>query len=348
MIEGVPIELYGLPWQGFRPSVTNLSEGEATEMRNEITQMLEMGVIETARPSARSFPSGVFLRRKKDNTNRVILNLKKLNTYVVSRHFKMEHLETALALVDEGCYMASIDLRHAYYSCPVKSRDRDFLQFKFEGVRYRYRVMPNGLCSAPRYFTRIMKAVTTFLRSRYNIALTSFLDDTLLVPRRESHLVWAIWLASETFKGLGFTIHDKKSILVPTTRIQHLGVVIDSVKMTVTLPEDNTNRLLATCQDVLHAKTLPIRGVAGLIGMLHATRFANPHAALFLKVLDREKVKALARNRGNFDRHMALSQKACRDICWWIDNIPTLVKALLPLPIDRIFYRRESPWLGLL
>ena len=105
-------------------------------MRNEITQMLEMGVIETARPSARSFLSGVFLRRKKDNTNRVILNLKKLNTYVVSRHFKMEHLETALALVDEGCYMASIDLRHAYYSCPVKSRDRDFLQFKFEGMRY--------------------------------------------------------------------------------------------------------------------------------------------------------------------------------------------------------------------
>ena len=292
-----------------------------------------MGVIETARPSARSFLSGVFLQRKKDNTNRVILNLKKLNTYVVSRHFKMEHLETALALVDEGCYMASIDLRHAYYSCS---------QFKFEGVRYRYKVMPNGLCSAPRYFTCIMKAVTTFLRSRYNIALTSFLDDTLLVSRRESHLVWAIRLASETFKGLGFTIHDKKSILVPTTRIQYLGVVIDSVKMTVTLPEDKTNRLLATCQDVLHAKTLPIRGVAGLIGMLHATRFANPHAALFLKVLDREKVKALARNRGNFDRHMALSQKARRDICWWIDNIPTLVKALLPLPIDRIFYTDAS------
>ena len=89
--------------------------------------------------------------------------------------------------------------------------------------------MPNGLCSAPRYFTRIMKAVTTFLRSRYNIALTSFLHDTLLVSRKESHLVWAIRLASESFKSLGFTIHDKKSILVPTTRIQYLGVVIDSV-----------------------------------------------------------------------------------------------------------------------
>ena len=267
---------------------------------------------------------------------------KRLNELVVSRHFKMEHLNMALTLVHQDCYLASIDLRHAYYSCPVKHRDRDLLQFEFEGTRYRYKVMPNGLCSAPRYFTRIMKAVTAFFRSRYNITLTAYLDDTLLVADTKEELAWAVGVVSTTLTALGFTIHGEKSVLVPTKKIQYLGVIIDSQLMRVTLPEGKTCNLIAKCQDTLQAGKLSIREVAGLIGMLQATRFANRHAALFLKVLEREKIKALAQARGNFDRHMRLSQKACADICWWIDNLPTMSKTLLPLTINETFYTDAS------
>ena len=56
--------------------------------------------------------------------------------------------------------------------------------------------------------------------------------------------------------------------------------------MTVTLPEGKTCNLIAKCRDTLQAGKLSIREVAGLIGMLQATCFANRHAALFLKVLE--------------------------------------------------------------
>ena len=49
----------------------------------------------------------------------MILNLKNLKTYVEYNHFKMDTLESAICLMRPSCYMASIDLKEAYYSVPI-------------------------------------------------------------------------------------------------------------------------------------------------------------------------------------------------------------------------------------
>ena len=54
--------------------------------------------------------SSVSFREKKDQTIRLILNLKKRNRYVTSRHFKTDKLKTVFTMVRESCVMASIDL----------------------------------------------------------------------------------------------------------------------------------------------------------------------------------------------------------------------------------------------
>ena len=45
----------------------------------------------------------------------MILNLKKLNQYASKTHFKMDTLNTIIKLIEKDCYMASIDLKDAYY-----------------------------------------------------------------------------------------------------------------------------------------------------------------------------------------------------------------------------------------
>ena len=54
--------------------------------------------------------SSVSFRVKKDQTIRLILNLKKRNRYVTSRHFKTDKLKTVFTMVRESCAMAIIDL----------------------------------------------------------------------------------------------------------------------------------------------------------------------------------------------------------------------------------------------
>ena len=44
--------------------------------------------------------------------------------------------------------MASIDMKDAYYSIPVKSEDRKYLRFKWEDQFYEFTVFPMG-CRVP-------------------------------------------------------------------------------------------------------------------------------------------------------------------------------------------------------
>ena len=49
----------------------------------------------------------------------MILNLKKLNKYIESKHFKMESLQNVLHMVKPEAWMAFMDLKDAHYSVPI-------------------------------------------------------------------------------------------------------------------------------------------------------------------------------------------------------------------------------------
>ena len=75
----------------------------------------------------------------------MILNLKPFNEFVDYHHFKMDTLCTALKLIRPGCFMASVDLKDAYYPIPIAEEDRKFLMFEWKGQYYQYTCLPNGL-----------------------------------------------------------------------------------------------------------------------------------------------------------------------------------------------------------
>ena len=57
--------------------------------------------------------------------------------------------------------------------------------------------------------------------------------------------------AYTVLESLGFVVNDKKSSMIPTTRITHLGFVIDSVTMRVSLPEEKVLRIQHACSGML-------------------------------------------------------------------------------------------------
>ena len=73
--------------------------------------------------------SNLFTAPKKDGTYRTILNLKPLNAGCNSPHFKMESLKQAIHLVRKGSFMASIDIKDAFYSVPVHKDHKKYLRF---------------------------------------------------------------------------------------------------------------------------------------------------------------------------------------------------------------------------
>jgi len=51
----------------------------------------------------------------------LILNLKGLNEFI--HHFKMDNLKSVVMLMKPNCFMATIDLKDAYYSVSIKESE---------------------------------------------------------------------------------------------------------------------------------------------------------------------------------------------------------------------------------
>lgn len=154
----------------------------------EIVKLSQKKVISKCEPSPGQYLSTVFTRPKKDGTNRMILNLKRLNADITFHHFKMDTLQVALKLVSPFCFMSSIDLKDAYYSVPIAEHHRKFLTISWRGQLWQFDAMPNGLALAPRKFTKLLKPVLGKLREEGHVS-TFFLDDSLLLSDSEAENV---------------------------------------------------------------------------------------------------------------------------------------------------------------
>ena len=164
MILGQPIEFTRTPYQRVVPrekKILDLEEQHVIDI--EIDKLLVKGVITPSSHEEGEYISPIFTRAKKDGSFRVILNLKRLNTHVQYHHFKMDSLNTVLQMVKPGCFMASIDLKGAYYSVPIATADQKYLKFQWRGKLYKYVCFPNGLAFCPRKFTKLLKPVYSHL-----------------------------------------------------------------------------------------------------------------------------------------------------------------------------------------
>ena len=175
---GEEIEFTNLSHQIKIPNGNKFSKAEQLVVEQEIKKLLSKGIIATSAHEPDEFISPIFLRPKPDGSHRLILNLKGLNEHVVYRHFKMESIWNAMQLMKPGCYMASVDLKDAYYSVHVSKKHQRYLKFSWNGKLYKFTCFPNGLALAPRKFTKLLKPVYSTLRLKGHIS-SPYIDDSL-------------------------------------------------------------------------------------------------------------------------------------------------------------------------
>ena len=229
---------------------------------------------------------------KSDGKYRLILNLKSFNEYVACEHFKMEDLRTATNMMTKGCYMASMDLRHAYYSVCVSTEYQIFLKFKWRGKLYAYTCLPNDLSCCPRFFTKLLKPVYAQLRNKGFLS-TAFIDDSYLQGRDKVQCQRNIDATVKLLQSLGFILHDKKSVVKPTQKLKYLGFVLDSRELTVRVPEERADKIRKPCEGLVSKAKCTIRELAQVIGQLVAAFPAVEWGPFYYRQLEREKNKSL-------------------------------------------------------
>ena len=321
------IELINTPCQAQLPKEVTFSREESIAVSKELTKLLTKDIIERTCHEPGEFVSNIFLRPKKDGSYRMILNLRKFNEYVAYHHFKMEGLHLAIQMMTPGCYMASIDLKDAYYAVPIAEEHRKYLKFMFKGQLYRFKCFVNGLAPCPRIFTKLLKVPFSHLRKDGHLSV-AYIDDTFLqgedIEDCQKNIRDTVCLLSD----LGFVIHPEKSVLEPTQEIEFLGFLLNSVSMRVSISEHKANKIKALCLNLIETKTPSIREVAKVVGSLVACFPGVLYGPLYYRRIDIEKNLALKEHRGNFDKRMSLSSEAKTELLWWANNIHAAYKPI--------------------
>ena len=99
MVQHCHLEFTELLSQHFNLPPIRFNTRGAKIINDEIKTLLNKGVIEEAQTSQRQVISSTFLRKKKNGSYGMILNLKRLNESIEYKHLKMENLSFAVQLM---------------------------------------------------------------------------------------------------------------------------------------------------------------------------------------------------------------------------------------------------------
>lgn len=287
-----------------------------------ISELLKIGAISECTPCKDQYVSKIFIVPKPNGTFRFILNLKKFNRFVQNTHFKMEDIRTAVKLIEVGHYMGSVDLKDAYFLVGINRHSRKYLRFNFENKLYQFDVLPFGLSTAPYVFTKIMRQVTTYLRS-HGITIVNYLDDFLIIAPTREKCEQNIGFVCQFIQSLGFIINYEKSQLHPSKQCRFLGFNLDTNHFTINIPEDKKHTIMVMINAFCKKKICSIREFASLLGTLTSICPAVPYGWMYTKVLERCKYLALLDSDDNYEAKMKITPKIVDELSWWLKTVPT-------------------------
>lgn len=300
----------------------HMTKEQAVILSDEIQSLQEKSAIECLSGHlGPGFYSNVFVVPKRDGGWRPIINLRKLNSYIHTPHFKMENVFSLRDILKKGDWLAKIDLKDAYLTVPMAKAYQKYLRFQWQGKIYEFKSLPFGLATAPITFTKLLRPVVAYLRQQ-GVRLVVYLDDILLMADTQELLQQHLQLTMSQLTDLGFMLNLKKCILTPCRRLEFLGFIVDSLAFSLYVPQDKIAKIKKECRHLLNKDKVSGRTLAHIIGLLSSVTPAVLQAPLHYRGLQCLRSKALQQSTPqniDYDLTVPLSQEACQDLVWWIE-----------------------------
>ena len=126
------------------------------ELRNEVDTLLEMGVV---RQSTSPYASPIFMVKKKDGSNRVCVDFRKLNKITEVDPEPMTTAEDLFQRLSGKKYLSKIDLTKGYWQIPVAPEDVHKTAFVTPDRQYEFTRMPFGRVNSGATLVRGLRKI---------------------------------------------------------------------------------------------------------------------------------------------------------------------------------------------
>ncbi|KAL1454597.1 hypothetical protein WDU94_010815 [Cyamophila willieti] len=223
------------------PFPPQLSTVSSPNMNIVIQSLLSQRMITLASETS-GFLCPMFLVDKGNGSMRPVFNLKRLNAFVCTKQFRLVNHAKIPSFLQRNDFMASIDLFQAYCHIPVHQSHQRFLCFVHEGRVYKWTSLPFGLASAPQAFAQLSNWVVSILRKN-GIRTLVYLDDFLFAAQDPLLLQMQIDWTLNLLAHLGWVVNREKSVLIPTQKIDYLGISWDTQLHRISLPLNKVSLL---------------------------------------------------------------------------------------------------------
>ena len=220
-------------------------------------------------------------RPKKNTTERrVIIDLsfppgESVNDGMIKDNYMGEVVKLTFPRVDDlalriyqlgpGAMMFKIDLSRYFRQLPLDPGDYSMIGYVINNQLYFDKVLPMGMRTAPYIAQRVTNAIA-HIHQQMGFFLLNYVDDFLGAEEKE----W-VWKAykhlTELLEQLKVDTAPEK-ITPPTTRIEFLGITLDSESMTMEIPQDKLTDITQELHSWLYRTTATRKEVESLVGKL--------------------------------------------------------------------------------
>ena len=305
----------------------------AQALWQEVEAMLAKGALEIARDPGPGFYSRLFLVEKASGGWRPVIYLSHLDDFVQLTSFKVETVASVLLSVREGDFLASLDLKDAYFQIPIHRSSRKLLRFMSEGTVYQFQALCFGLSTAPQVFTRVFAVVSAWALS-HGIRLLRYLDDWLVLSSSEQEAKQAVQALLSLCRTLGIVIKEKKSDLVPSQTAKYLGMTIDTEAGKVFPSLARVEKFLTVAESFCTMDAPPAQLWQVIVGHLASLERLVPHGRLWMRSLQWHLKMHWSPESVPPSLPVALPEEARRYLSWWMvrDHLLTGVRFGTPAP----------------
>lgn len=317
---------YALPFREFPPPYPpcqgHCSQDHLLLLQEEVLTLLQKGAIEVVPEQERGLGcySRYFLIPKKDGRLLPILDLRILNWYLKQEKFKMLTLAQVLLALQEEDWMVSIDLQDAYFHIPILKSHRKYLRFMVGSQHYQFAVLPVGLTTALRVFTKVMAVVAAHLR-RSGIPVVPYLDDWLIKAKSPEMVQHHLQVTSQLLFDLGFSINVPKSHLEPSQRNLFIGAVLDTTVCRAFPPPQRILDIQEMIPLFHNGAAVPVLKVLRLLGLFASCILLVSHARWHIRALHWCLHRPWFQRNGDLRESITISRDTAADLsCWSVES----------------------------
>lgn len=199
-----------------------LAPTEKQIVREKIQQLLDAEVI---RESSSPFASPILLVKKKDNTDRMCVDYRELNSNTRPEHYPLPRIEEQIDQLSGANFFSSLDMASGFHQIPIHPDSVEKTAFVTPEGQYEYLAMPFGLRNAPSVYQRCINSALNNLENKPLV----YMDDVLCYSSSVAEGLQRLEEVLSALSKAGFSLNLRKCKFLKN-KIDFLGYTVQSGK----------------------------------------------------------------------------------------------------------------------